>query len=204
MNEITNKNICLTLNSVWQPVGSKTVADAIGDLYCGNYKALDIQYQKNSDGSYNFDSPLDMTPLDWDQWLDVTIRSCDFYIRSAFLKIRVPTVLISQTYSKMPVSKMSLTPENIRKRDNNMCQYTGKKLKTTQGSIDHIVPKSKGGQDSWTNLVYCDKKLNTIKSNKSLQEANLKLIKTPKEPIGKPVCALYNIAQHNDWKHFII
>ena len=74
----------------------------------------------------------------------------------------------------------------------------------TQGSVDHIVPKSKGGQDSWTNLVYCDKKLNTINSNKSLQEANLKLIKTPKEPKGKPVCALYNIAQHNDWKHFII
>ena len=201
---IIDKNICLCLNSIWQPINTKTVGEAVSDLYAGSYKALDISYEKKPDGSVDFERPLNMNPLDWGDWVKLDVRDYDLYVRSAKLKIRVPTVLVCQTFSKMPFKRLSLTPENIRKRDNNTCQYTGKKLKSEEGSIDHIVPKSKGGENSWDNMVYCDKKLNTLKGNKSLNEANLKLIKNPTEPKGKPIASTIDKSNHYDWKHFLI
>jgi 5-methylcytosine-specific restriction endonuclease McrA len=201
---IIDKNICLCLNSIWQPINTKTVGEAVSDLYAGSYKALDISYEKKPDGSVDFEKPLNMNPLDWEDWVKLDVRDYDLYVRSAKLKIRVPTVLVCQTFSKMPFKRLSLTPENIRKRDSNTCQYTGKKLKSEEGSIDHIVPKSKGGENSWDNMVYCDKKLNTLKGNKSLNEANLKLIKNPAEPKGKPIASTIDKSNHYDWKHFLI
>lgn len=201
---IIDKNICLCLNSIWQPINTKTVGEAVSDLYAGSYKALDISYEKKPDGSVDFEKPLNMNPLDWRDWVKLDVRDYDLYVRSAKLKIRVPTVLVCQTFSKMPFKRLSLTPENIRKRDNNTCQYTGKKLNSEEGSIDHVIPKSKGGENSWDNMVYCDKKLNTLKGNKSLNEANLKLIKNPTEPKGKPIASTIDKSNHYDWKHFLI
>ena len=201
---IIDKNICLCLNSIWQPINTKTVGEAISDLFSGPYKALNISYPQNQNGEFDFENPNDMTPLGWEEWIKLDVRECDLYVRSAKLKIRVPTVLISQTFSKMPFKRLNLSAENIRKRDKNTCQYTGKKLKLEEGSIDHIVPKSKGGENSWSNMVYCDKKLNTIKGNKSLNEANLKLIKNPEEPKGKPISTTINKSNHCDWRHFLI
>jgi 5-methylcytosine-specific restriction endonuclease McrA len=201
---IIDKNICLCLNSIWQPINTKTVGEAVSDLYAGSYKALDISYEKKPDGSVDFEKPLNMNPLDWGDWVKLDVRDYDLYVRSAKLKIRVPTVLVCQTFSKMPFKRLSLTPENIRKRDNNTCQYTGKKLNSEEGSIDHVIPKSKGGENSWDNMVYCDKKLNTLKGDKSLSEANLKLIKNPSEPKGKPIASTIDKSNHYDWKHFLI
>ena len=62
----------------------------------------------------------------------------------AKLKIRVPTVLISQTFSKMPFKRLNLSAENIRKRDNNTCQYTGKKLKLEEKAQSTILYRSQG------------------------------------------------------------
>jgi 5-methylcytosine-specific restriction endonuclease McrA len=201
---IIDKNICLCLNSIWQPISTKTVGEAVSDLYAGSYKALDISYEKKPDGNVDFEKPLNMNPLNWEDWVKLDVRDYDLYVRSAKLKIRVPTVLVCQTFSKMPFKRLSLTPENIRKRDNNTCQYTGKKLNSEEGSIDHVIPKSKGGENSWDNMVYCDKKLNTLKGNKSLNEANLKLIKNPAEPKGKPIASTIDKSNHYDWKHFLI
>ena len=201
---IIDKNICLCLYSIWQPISTKTVGEAVSDLYAGSYKALDISYEKKPDGSIDFERPLNMNPLDWENWVKLDVRDYDLYVRSAKLRIRVPTVLVCQTFSKMPFKRLSLTPENIRKRDNNTCQYTGKKLNPKEGSIDHVIPKSKGGENSWDNMVYCDKKLNTLKGDKSLNEANLKLIKNPAEPKGKPIASTIDKSNHYDWKHFLI
>lgn len=202
--DITSKLITLCLNSAWQPIGHKTVQDAISDLYAGNYKALDIQYDVTDLGEWDFNSPTVMNPLAWDEWINLPIRDMDYLIRSAFLTVRVPTILIATNYNKVPYQRSKLTRQNIRLRDKGTCQYTGKKLKPSEGNVDHIMPVSRGGENTWTNMVYCDKELNERKGNKTPEEMGLSLITNPKEPKPKLASTMFRKARHVDWNHFIL
>lgn len=200
---ILNKVLTLSLNSAWQPIGHKTVQDAMGDLFSENYLALNVEYEKHSDGSWDFNGICDMLPLEWSEWVNLEIRDFDFYVRTTKLKIRVPTILICKTYDKIPKTRMKLTKSNIRKRDGGVCQYTGKKINANQGNIDHVIPVSRGGANTWNNLVYCNKEINTKKGNKLPEEAGLNLIKQPEEPNTSIPLANLTKANHQDWKLFI-
>ena len=98
---------------------------------------------------------------------------------------------------------MKLTKANIRKRDGGVCQYTGKKINANQGNIDHVIPVSRGGANTWNNLVYCNKEINTKKGNKLPEEAGLNLIKQPEEPGTSIPLTNLTKANHQDWKLFI-
>ena len=200
---ILNKVLTLSLNSAWQPIGHKTVQDAMGDLFSDNYLALNVDYDKYSDGSWNFNSIINMLPLEWNDWVDLEIRDFDFYVTTSKLKIRVPTILICKKYDKIPKTRMKLTKANIRKRDGGVCQYTGKKINANQGNIDHVIPVSRGGANTWNNLVYCNKEINTKKGNKLPEEAGLNLIKQPEEPGTSIPLTNLTKANHQDWKLFI-
>ena len=80
---IIDKNICLCLNSIWQPINTKTVGEAISDLFSGPYKALNISYPQNQSGEFDFENPNDMTPLDWGEWVKLDVREYDLYVRSS-------------------------------------------------------------------------------------------------------------------------
>jgi len=85
-------------------------------------------------------------------------------------------------FIRIPFNKMmSAKPSRsaIYKRDNNKCQYCGATKKLT---IDHIIPKSKGGTDDWDNLVVACSSCNTKKGNKLLEQSGLKLVKKPMRP----------------------
>ena len=73
-------------------------------------------------------------------------------------------------------------------RDHSSCQYCGSKSNLT---IDHIIPKQKGGKDSWENLIIACSPCNSRKGNRTLVEANMKLMKVPKNRID--LCILINI-----------
>jgi len=203
MDKIENKLICLSLNNAWQPIGQKTVKEAICALVAGDFIAIDIQYPI-VDGEPDFQNPIHLNPVKWEEWLSLPIRDYDFVIRSTKLTVRVPTVIIALTYSKMPLRKMRLSINNIRIRDKNTCQYTGKKLSTDEGSVDHIKPKCLGGTESWENLVFCDRKINLKKGGKPLKDSGFKLAKQPQEPPLIPAFSVLREAKHKDWKHFII
>lgn len=212
MSTIANKLICLNLNANWQPVGFKTVKDAIIDL-CGTESdgkpkslALDIDYNVDDNGDPILDDPKSMTPVSWATWMSLPIRSWDLTINSPNRVIRVPTVLISINYNKMPVKHFKGKPSKdaIFTRDNGVCQYTGKKIDRQHATVDHVIPKSKGGEDSWTNLVLCSKEINIKKGNKLNSEVGLKLLNNPVAPQPVPVYALIKEAKHRDWKHFLI
>jgi 5-methylcytosine-specific restriction endonuclease McrA len=106
----------------------------------------------------------------------------------------------------MPVKYFKGKPSKdaIYTRDNGICQYSGKKVDRHNATVDHIVPRSKGGSDSWNNLVLCSKDINSKKGNKTNSEAGLILLKTPITPQPIPVYALIKEAKHEDWKHFLM
>ena len=209
---VANKLICLNLNANWQPVGFKTVKDAIIDLVGASHEgrpsslALDIDYNLLDNGDPDLSEPKSIVPVSWDEWMELPIRSWDLTISTPKTQIRVPTVIIAMNFNKMPVKHFTGKPskEAIFARDGGRCQYTGKKLTREQFSVDHVLPKSKGGKDTWTNMVACDKDINSRKGNQTNSEAGLKLLKTPIVPSPVPVYALIKDAKHEDWKHFLI
>lgn len=211
-NSIINKTICLNLNANWQPVGFKTVKDAIVDLCSGESHdkptsmALDIDYDVDDNGEPITTQAKSMNPVTWSEWLTLPIRSWDPVVRSARLTIRAPTVIIATNFNKMPVKRFNGRPSKdaIYRRDNGMCQYTGRKIERQSATIDHIVPSSKGGGDSWENLVLCSKDVNSKKGNKLNSEVGLKLLRNPVAPSPIPLYATIREARHFDWTHFLI
>lgn len=90
-----------------------------------------------------------------------------------------PLIIRLLTYVKYRVKNLKINRQRLFRRDDFQCGYCGSKKNLT---IDHIIPKSKGGTNSWTNLVTCCYNCNRAKGNKTLEEANMKLLIKPFEP----------------------
>ena len=200
---IEDKIICLCLNKLWQPIGVKSVREAFNELVSPYCSALNIVYKQKVDGSFDFNEVQEIQTLKWEDWIQLPIRQCDLEIRTSKLAIRVPTIIVSSRYSDVPIKRFRPTKNNIWLRDKGICQYSGKKLKPEEANIDHPFPKSRGGPNTWENMVLCHKEINSKKGNKTPEEAGLKLIKEPKEM--KPILAYnyINFNNHIDWNLFI-
>jgi 5-methylcytosine-specific restriction endonuclease McrA len=218
MGNIINKVIVLKLNRAWQVVGTSTVGRAIVDLAAGlSSMALDIDYEKDENGNYILDEngipekdPISMIPSDWDTWITLPVRPWEIndaiHYANGNKMIRPITISIAKTFNKMPKKTFRGKPskEAIWIRDNGTDQYTGKKLKREDATIDHIQPQSKGGRDTWENLVTTHKKINSEKGNRLNSEIGLKLIKQPKAPPPIPLSAMIRDVKHPTWKPFLI
>ena len=91
-----------------------------------------------------------------------------------------------------------------RTRNDRGCQYTGRALRPEEGSLDHVLPRSRGGKDTWENLVWSSKDVNTRKGNRLPHEAGLKLLKQPRAPKELPASAFIRNAHGvAEWKLFV-
>jgi 5-methylcytosine-specific restriction endonuclease McrA len=107
-------------------------------------------------------------------------------------------------YARMPKKRPRLCSRAIRERDGNRCQYTGRLLHPDEGSLDHVVPRSRGGVDSWENLVWSAKDVNQRKADRLPHEAGLRLLTTPRAPKELPASALIrNPHGLAEWKLFL-
>ena len=115
-------------------------------------------------------------PVTWDEWITLPIRPQDNAVQTVRGPIRVPTVIVAVNYAKVPKKRPKLCARAIRERDGNRCQYTGRVLRPDEGSLDHVVPRSRGGKNAWENLVWAGKDVNARKGNRLPHEAGLKLL----------------------------
>ena len=116
------------------------------------------------------------------------------HVRTAHSIIRVPTVIVAVHFAKVPTKRPKLCARAIRERDGNRCQYTGRLPGPDEGSLDHIVPRSRGGADAWENLVWSAKNVNQRKADRLPHEAGLELLAVPRAPRELPVTALLHNA----------
>ena len=107
------------------------------------------------------------------------VKKSEIVINSLYLRFKIPEVIKLKKYIYIKHSKIPLNRQNILKRDNNTCQYCGKNK--SEITIDHIIPKDKGGNDTWNNLVVACKKCNIIKGNYLLKDIDMTLIRKPFE-----------------------
>lgn len=167
---------------------------AMGLLFAGNARALHI----NDDG-------LQVWPAI--EWLEFSQKSNDkngLYINTISRPVRVPRVLLLDEYSDLPMKEIHLNRQSVFERDGHQCQYCGQIKRSHELNLDHITPKERGGALSWDNIVTSCIRCNTVKSNRTPKEANMRLLKKPRQPKSRPFVA-YILGQeiHEEWKHFL-
>ncbi len=108
-------------------------------------------------------------------------------IRSVSLAIKAPSVVRLLSYVNIGQKSPPLSRFNIFARDGFKCQYCTKPLNTGTATLDHVLPRSKGGKTRWTNVVCCCKPCNTKKGSKTPEQAGMKLLKKPEQPHWLPV-----------------
>jgi 5-methylcytosine-specific restriction endonuclease McrA len=187
-----NKNIVLVLNRNWQAINIRSPQDAFCQMATNAATALEIEGENH------------IRPVSWTEWLTLPIRAHDNAVLTVRGAVRVPTVIVAVNFARVPKKRPKLCARTIRERDGNRCQYTGVLLRPEEGNIDHVVPKSRGGRDSWENCVWSSRAVNSKKGNRLPHEAGLKLLKQPAPLREMPVTALIRNAQGIvDWSMFL-
>ncbi len=101
-------------------------------------------------------------------------------LRSISSSVPFPSVIKLYRYISLRHSSIELSRKNLQRRDSYKCQYCSKS--ETPLTIDHILPKSRGGLDTWDNLVSACVQCNNKKGNKTPKEAGMTLLSVPKKP----------------------
>ncbi len=112
-----------------------------------------------------------------------------------------PSVIRIPKYYKVPFRRVELSRKNIIRRDNNKCQYCGAKAHSL--TIDHVIPKSRGGTESWENLVAACLKCNNRKGNQTPEEARMPLLVIPGKPSHLMLLKLFMGTMDINWRPFL-
>ena len=120
--------------------------------------------------------------------------------------VYLPSVIRLVEYAKVPYRSQQVSRKNIFLRDGERCMYCGEKFKTSELTLDHVIPKSRGGSQSWSNLVSCCAKDNHRKGNRTPEEAGMKLIHKPlPQTVHTPRFLLRSMGMEIDerWSKFL-
>ena len=183
------KKPVLILNKGWIAIRVRTVQDAIKLVFRERALFVDVD---------------DYEVYNWEKWILLPIKEQNKIIQTTRNCIRLPEIVVLIDYSKIPKYNVKLTRKNLFIRDNFTCQYTGKKVNFENADIDHVIPLSKGGKNTWNNLVVASKKINRKKGDKTNGEAGLKLLKKPKKPTYTSIMIDPRMEVPEAWEKFII
>ena len=128
------------------------------------------------------------------------VEESNNFMSTVRAKIRVPSVIQIVYFVKKPYSKPKFSKRSVFIRDNYQCQYCGKH--STKPTIDHVIPRSKGGRNDWANAVTACHECNNKKGDRALKEAGMKLIRTPKEPQYMVYSTIITPTRMKKWERY--
>ena len=174
-------NGVLVLNTGWMPVDVTSVYDAVKKVCQDEPRA-------------KFVDPETYVTYDFESWVytwEDAVRSAQFeahkVMESPCFAFRLPEVIVLTEYDGDGQGKRSNRPpkfsrRNVYLRDQNTCQYCGRKCRTEESNLDHVIPKSHKGGMNWTNIVVACIPCNDRKRNRTPEEAGMTLIRKPRVP----------------------
>ena len=118
------------------------------------------------------------------------IEEYDRIIRGISFALRLPAVIRLTRYIKKRTLIIKFSRQNVYIRDGGRCQYCGSLFSERDLTYDHVVPRSKGGETEWTNVVTCCTRCNLKKGGRTPDEAGMSLIRKPKPPIWIPLLTM--------------
>lgn len=147
---------------------------------------------------------------DFDSWREISQLRSQYererheWIRCVRFDIAVPRILRLLCYDRLPRRPVKFNRRNIFARDGNRCQFCGLRFPAAELSLDHILPRSQGGETSWTNIVCCCVKCNVRKGGRTPAQAHMRLINEPTRPKRSPVVTIQLTSEkYASWKHFL-
>ncbi len=124
--------------------------------------------------------------------------------RSARVSIELPSVVRLAYYVKRPMPQLKLSRRSIFARDNHACQYCGAQSRAL--TVDHVIPRHRGGQTDWKNLVCACTRCNNKKANRTPREAGMALIRQPRRPRYTPYISFSKFVaacQRDQWQPYL-
>jgi 5-methylcytosine-specific restriction endonuclease McrA len=125
------------------------------------------------------------------------------YTHGPCARFLFPSVIVLKNYVEKRKASMSPTRKNIYWRDKYICQYCAGHFKYKNLSLDHVIPKSRGGGRGWLNLVTCCHTCNQKKGSKTPSEASMTLIRVPRVPKASIIDLYHHISVPEIWHNFI-
>ncbi len=179
----------LLLNRHFAPVQVTTAKRAFVLLYGGAGHALD-------EGGEAYDFEL---------WRTLPVRETDDGLPIVGGELRVPRVLHLHRYDRTPRAVVRLTRRNLMFRDAHQCQYCGKRPPLRDLNIDHVLPRSRGGDDTWENLVTACRVCNLRKGWRTPEEANMRLARRPFRPKWSMTAQILlgSATKYREWEPFL-
>ena len=179
----------LVLNRHFEPVQLTTARRAFVLLYGGAAHALD------EDGE----------AYDFELWRTLPVRATDDALPIVGARLRVPRIVHLSSYDRTPRVTVRLTRRNLMFRDGHQCQYCGKRPPLRELNIDHVLPRSRGGDDSWENLVTACRVCNLRKGWKTPEEANMRLARRPFRPKWSMTAQILlgSATKYREWEPFL-
>ncbi len=189
----------LVLNRFYMAVHVVNVRRAIALLF--RELAEVIHIEDNRYANYDFVS-----------WREISALRAAFeereegedWIQSVNFELQVPRIIRLLAYDRVPKQRLRFNRRNVFARDRNRCQYCGHNFPTSELSLDHVVPRSHGGEMSWENIVCCCVRCNVKKGGRTPEQAHMKLICEPIRPKRSPLLAMkLGNPKYESWKTFL-
>jgi 5-methylcytosine-specific restriction endonuclease McrA len=178
----------LVLNKTWTPINVTTVRRAIVLAFVDLARIVDV----TSYELFSFENWVRRGPTNGQ------------VLRGVNTVFDVPEVVVVKHYDKVPSGGVVFSRRNLYRRDRFTCQYCGARPGSEELTIDHVVPKCKGGRTTWENCVLACLNCNTRKGGKSLQDVGLTLRSMPKKPTWSPIYAFARRSKRpKSWDAFI-
>jgi 5-methylcytosine-specific restriction endonuclease McrA len=179
----------LVLNKHWVVVHICTVRRAMGLLFQELARVVTEDYQ-----SYNFEAWRELSAKGNGQW--PVLHSPNF-------RLRLPQVIVLVRYGKCPPRKVQLNRHNIFLRDHHTCQYCGSTAPKEDLTIDHVIPRSRGGHTLWNNVVLACSRCNMLKGNHLASECGMAPLQKPRRPAWIELQPEPHNGQATIWKKFV-
>jgi len=187
----------LVLNRSFVAVHVTNVRRAITLLFRELAEVLDVE--EGQYGAYSFESWRELSAL------QATLEHPDHdWIRGVGFSLRAPRVIRLLDCDRGPRQGLRFNRRNVFARDGNQCQFCGRHFPTSELSLDHVVPRSRGGMTSWENIVCACVACNVRKGGRTPQEARMNLIRLPVKPRRSPLLSIkLGNPKYASWKSFV-
>ena len=178
---------CLILNKGWQPITFYRLSVAIATVMRGHGRVMEKDTWRL---------------MSFEEWISEE-REVEKQIITASGPVPAPEVIVLTHYSKMPPMKVGFNSPNLWKRDEFTCQFCGNRFNGKALTVDHVVPRSRGGGTSWENCVAACSPCNSLKADRLPREARMPLLKKPAAPTWKAGVRIPEGRSPASWKQFL-